>query len=101
MPDSTLAHFPIRTGPLASTPVVVSIHSSISLHGVPGFALHRHHSRPGIWTVSHIETGAECGTGRTTTAAIYDAIIKSSDRAGVYAGIARTKEQLEILGVKL
>lgn len=103
MSNPLLTHFPIRGGPLAQTLDILPIHSHVRLHGVGGFALHQSHkqSTAAKWVVSHIETGAECGTGKTQGAAIRDAEFKSRDRAGVYAGIERTKEQLALLGVEL
>lgn len=98
---SAHTHFPIRCGPLARVVYLVPIHSHVRLHGVPGFALHHSHNKPSQWVVSHIETGAECGTGPTEQSAMRDAIFRSRDASNVYAGIERTKLQLEILGVSL
>ena len=102
MPNSTHTHthIPIRCGPLAQVADLLPIHSHASLHGIEGFVLHKSHKRQ-KWVVSHEETGAECGTGKTQLAAMRDALFKSVNRRGVIAGIERTKEQLEMLGVKL
>ncbi len=101
MAGGAYTHLSIRGGPLAAIIDTVPVHSPVALHGVGGFLLHKSHKRAGEWVVSHEATGAECGTGKTQLAAIRSAEFKSRDRAGVYAGIARTKEQLEMLGVRL
>ena len=70
---------------------MVRIAERAVLLGVEGFAFHRLGDDRSVWRLSHIETGALCGRGRTKALALDHAIEKAETRANVLAKIAKMR----------
>ncbi len=99
MAGDRYTHVEIRSAKNGQVIDMLSIDGYVDLHGVAGFCLHKSHKESGIWIVTHIASGAECGRGRTKEGAQASAREKSMDRTGVYAGVLRVREFLAGLGV--
>jgi hypothetical protein len=80
--------------------VKVPIRRLMSLHGIPGFALHESHSAGDVWTVSHIETGSRVSGGATQRIAEMRARQVSKNAKVLKAGIEVVKALIRDKGKK-